>query len=239
MLKLFYISSIIRLIRLIKNMKENRRFLNTKGGYIMNIKVLQNKIKMDTIILWGFCILCGLVILFHLNQINQYSQMNNSSFEVKLGPTDTTNNTYNYYLYIDGEQYYPVDYNNYGRLDENGNMNIKANIIIDHLNGIVKSILIEIILVLLYGMLTEVKKGITPFSMRNVCRLRIIAFLSFFVALLPVAVTIISSMIVFQYLTVEFSSLNFYIIFIGVVFGIISEIFKYGCVLQEDIDQIV
>ena len=74
--------------------------------------------------------------------------------------------------------------------------------------------------------------------MRNVCKLRIIAALSFFVALLPVAVNIISSMIVFQYLTFEFSSLNFYIIFISVVFGIISEIFKYGCVLQEDMDQI-
>lgn len=164
--------------------------------------------------------------------------MNNSFFEVKLGSTDTTNNTYNYYLYINGEKYYPVDYNNYGRLDETGNTNIKANIILDHINGIVKSILIEIIFILLYGMLTEVRRGISPFSMKNVFRLRTIAILSFSIALLPVAINIISSMIIFQYLTFEFSSLNFYIISIGVVFGIISEIFKYGCVLQEDMDQI-
>lgn len=204
----------------------------------VNMKVLQKKIKVDNIILWGFCILCGLVILFHINQINQYSRMNNSSFEVKLGPTDTKNNTYNYYLYIDGKQYYPVDYNDYGRLDENGKTNVKANIILDHLNGIVKSILIEIIFIFLYGMLSEVRNGITPFSMRNVLRLRIIAVLSFFVALLPVAVNIIFSIIVFQFVAFEFSSLNFYIISIGVVFGIISEIFKYGYVLQEDMDQI-
>jgi hypothetical protein len=105
--------------------------------------------------------------------------MNNSSFEVKLGPTDTINKTYNYYLYIDGKQYYPVDYNNYGRLDEKGKMNIKANIIMDNLNGIVESILVEIIFILLYGMLSEVRKGITPFSMNNVFRLRTIAILSF------------------------------------------------------------
>lgn len=87
-------------------------------------------------------------------------------------------------------------------------------------------------------MLVEVRKGITPFSMRNVFKLRAIAVLSFFVALLPVAINAISSIILFKYLTFEFSSLNFYIISIGIVFGIISEIFKYGSNLQEEMDQI-
>lgn len=203
------------------------------------MKSLQKRIKVDTIILGIFCILCSLAILIHIDQINQYYHMENSSFSVKLGPTDTINKTYNYYLYIDGKQYYPVDYNNYGRLDEKGKMNIKANIIIDNLNGIVESILVEIIFILLYGMLSKVRKGITPFSMNNVFRLRTIAILSFFVVLLPVGVNIVSSIVVFQYVTFEFSSLNFYILSIGVMFGIISEIFKYGCVLQQDIDHIV
>ena len=164
--------------------------------------------------------------------------MSGSSFEVKLVPTDTVNNTNNYYLYINGEQYYPVDYNNYGRLDDTGNTNVKVNIIMDNVNGIVKSILIEIIFILLYIMLSRVKRGLTPFSMKNVWILRYVAMSSFLLALFPVVVEMVGSIIMFQYITIGYSSLNFYIISIGVVFGIISEIFKYGCEIQEDINQI-
>jgi len=203
-----------------------------------NMKLLQKKIKVDTIILCIICILFAIAIVINIDKIKEYSQMSSSSFEVKLGPTDTVNNTNNYYLYIDGEQYYPVDYNNYGRLDDTGNTNVKANIIMDNINGIVKSILIEIIFIFLYTMLSRVKNGLTPFSMNNVSILRKVAFLSFFLALLPVVVDIVGSMITFQYVSFRVSSLNFYIIAIGVVFGIISEIFKYGCEIQEDMNQI-
>lgn len=203
-----------------------------------NLKLLQKKIKVDTIILWIVCTLFAVVILSNMIQIIDYSQMDRSSFEVKLTPTDTINNTKNYYLYVDDEQYHPVDYNNYGRLDDTGNTNVKANIIMDKIKGIVKSILIEMIFILIYIMLSRVKRGITPFSMKNVSILQKVAILSMLLALLPEAVDIVGSISTFQYITFHISSLNFYIISIGVVFGIISEIFKYGCELQEDINQI-
>jgi len=203
-----------------------------------NMKLLQKKIKVDTIVLCIICILFAISIISNIGQINEYSRMNKSSFEVKLGTTDTVNNTNNYYLYIDGEQYRPVDYNNYGRLDDTGKTNAKANLIMDNVNEVIKSIIIEIIFIFLYIMLSRVKKGLTPFSVDNVSILRIIAFLSFFLALLPVGVNMVGSMIAFQYATIYYSPLNFYIIAIGVIFGIISEIFKYGCELQEDINQI-
>jgi len=203
-----------------------------------NMKLLQKKIKVDTIVLCIICILFAISIISNIGQINEYSRMNKSSFEVKLGTTDTVNNTNNYYLYIDGEQYRPVDYNNYGRLDDTGKTNAKANLIMDNVNEVIKSIIIEIIFIFLYIMLSRVKKGLTPFSVDNVSILRIIAFLSFFLALLPVGVNMVGSMIAFQYATIYYSPLNFYIIAIGVIFGIISEIFKYGCELQEDMNQI-
>lgn len=203
-----------------------------------NMKLLQRKLKVDTIVLWIVCILFALTILSNVGQIIEYSQKNSSSFEVKLAPTDTVNNTNNYYLYIDGEQYYPVDFNNYGRLDNSGNTNVKANIILDKVNGIVRSVLMEIIFILLYTMLSRVKNGLTPFSRKCVSILRSVAIFSFLLALLPKVVDIAGSMIIFQYITISFSSLNFYIVSIGVVFGILSEIFKFGCELQEDIDQI-
>jgi len=203
-----------------------------------NMKLLQKKIKVDTIVLCIICILFAISIISNIGQINEYSRMNKSSFEVKLGTTDTVNNTNNYYLYIDGEQYRPVDYNNYGRLDDTGKTNAKANLIMDNVNEVIKSIIIEIIFIFLYIMLSRVKKGLTPFSVDNVSILRIIAFLSFFLALLPVGVNMVGSMIAFQYATIYYSPLNFYVIAIGVVFGIISEIFKYGCDLQEDMNQI-
>lgn len=203
-----------------------------------NMKVLQKKLKVDTIILKIACILFSLSIISGIGKIIEYTQMNSSSFEVKIAPTDTLNKTNNYYLFIDGEQYYPVDYNNYGRLDDTGNTNVKANIIMDNVNGVVRSALMEIIFILLYTMLLQVKKGLTPFSRNCVTILRMVAVFSFLLALLPKVVDIIGSMIVFKYITISFSSLNFYIISIGVVFGILSEIFKFGCELQEDIDQI-
>jgi len=203
-----------------------------------NIKLLQKKLKVDTIILWIVCILFGIAILSNVEKIIEYSQMNSSSFEVKIAPTDTVNHTDNYYLYINDEQYYPVDYNNYMRLDDTGNMNVKANIIMDNVNGIVRSILMEIIFILLYIMLLQVKRGLTPFSRKCVSILRRVAIFSFLLALLPKIVDIAGSIIIFQCITISFSSLIFYIISIGVVFGILSEIFKFGCELQEDVDQI-
>ena len=203
-----------------------------------NMKSLQRRIKVDTVVLCIICILFAIFIISNIGKISEYSQMNKSSFELKLEPTDTSNNTNNYYLYIDGEKYNPVDYNNYSRLDDTGKMNIKANVIMDNINEILKSILIEIIFIFLYIMLSRVKKGLTPFSVNNVSILRTVAFLSIFLAILPVFVNMVGSMITFQYATIGYSSLNFYIMAIGVVFGIISEIFKYGCELQEDINQI-
>lgn len=204
----------------------------------MNMKLLQKKIKVDTIILWIICILFGISIFINIDKIIEYSRMDSSSFEVKIGPTDTINNTNNYYLYINGEQYYPVDYNNYGRLDEIGNTNVKANIIMDNVNAIVRSALIEIIFIFLYRMLSQVQHGITPFSRSSVSILRKVAVFSFLLALLPKCVDIVGSIMIFQYVTISFSPLNFYILSVGVVFGILSEIFKFGCELQEDIDQI-
>ncbi len=210
------------------------------GGKVMNtnMKLLQKKLKVDNIILWIVCILFASSILSNIEKNIEYSQMNSSSFEVKIAHTDTVNNTNNYYLYIDGEQYYPVDYNNYGRLDDTGNTNVKANIIMDNVNRIVRSVLMEIIFILLYTMLSRIKSGLTPFSRNSVSILRRVAIVSFLLALLPKIVDIVGSMIIFQYITISFSSLNFYIISIGIVFGILSEIFKFGCELQEDINQI-
>lgn len=203
-----------------------------------NLKLLQKKLKVDTIILWIVCILFAISILSDSEKIIEYSQMNSSSFEVKIAPTDTVNNTNNYYLHIDGEQYYPVDYNNYCRLDDTGNTNVKANLIMDHVSRIVRSVLIEVIFILLYTMLLQVKNGFTPFSRYCVSILRTVAIFSFLLALLPAIADIVGSMLIFRYITINFSSLNFYIVSIGVVFGILSEIFKFGCELQEDINQI-
>lgn len=203
-----------------------------------NMKLLQKKIKVDTTILWIVCILFGTLISGKIASIIEYSRMDSSSFEVKLAPTHTVNNTNNYYLYIEDEQYYPVDYNIYGRLDETGNTNVKANIILDKVKGIIRSVLMEIIFILLYLMLSQVKKGVVPFSKNSVSLLRKVAIFSLLLAVLPSIADIVGSIVIFQFITIDFSSLNFYIILIGVVFGILSEIFDFGFKLQEELDQI-
>ncbi|MEN8907538.1 MAG: hypothetical protein ABF289_16425, partial [Clostridiales bacterium] len=116
----------------------------------VNMKKLQKKIKVDTIILLIICILFAITIFHYGEKIIEYYQIENTSFEVKKSATDTINNSDNYYLFIEDEKYYPVDYNTYCRLDDTGNTNIKANLVIDSINGIIRSVLMEIIFIILY-----------------------------------------------------------------------------------------
>ena len=128
------------------------------------LEKVQKGIKTDTIILKVICIFFGLIVLVRVGNIIEYAGRADSDFQVKLADTDTTNGTRNYYLFIAGEQYYSVDYNLYGRLDSEGNTNVKVNVIMEEIKGMLNCLIIECIFFVIYQMLWRIIAGDSPFG---------------------------------------------------------------------------
>jgi len=202
------------------------------------LKSLQKGLKADTIFLCVICIIFAAVFLLKVWNIVNYSMKSDSAFEVRLLEEDASSGIKEYWLYVDGEEVCPVDYNKFFRLDYNGNTDYKYNAIIGEVKSMLSCLIIEIIFVLLYQIMAIVKRGKSPFVMKAVMILRVMAVMSILLAVLPPMVEMVVSLTHFTSVTAWSSAINFYVLAVGVVFGILSEIFKYGCMLQSDMDQI-
>lgn len=167
-------------------------------------------------------------------EIVKFSLMSSESFEVKMVDEGSLKGLY--CLFIDGQNWDTVDYNEYlANVDENGNINIKMCVIIQEIGTLIKSIIMAIIFCFAYLILVNLCE---PFSKKNIYRLRIIAVLTMLLALLPESVMIIVKLVVFYNVNIRISQINFFVLMTGVLLGVISEIFNYGHELQEEIEQI-
>lgn len=90
---------------------------------------------------------------------------------------------------------------------------------------------------LLSLILLEIRKTGKPFSKKIITKLRIMAVILFIGGLMP-SYTEIGVDAQTEMVTFTFDAKNMLIIFIGVIIGIISEVFVYGLSLQEDNDLI-
>lgn len=106
-----------------------------------------------------------------------------------------------------------------------------------YLTNAVYSFAISFVLFLLCLILANVRKNGKPFSVAIIWKLRIIAVILIAAGCMPsyVEVNISDGMTVVS-ATVNFQ--NFLIMALGVIIGVISEIFVYGHKLQEDNDLI-
>jgi hypothetical protein len=120
-------------------------------------------------------------------------------------------------------------------VDKNGNTNIKMCVIAQEVGTLVKIIFMGIIFNFAYLILDNIFE---PFSKKNIMRLRIMAVLTMLLALMPEIIMNTIKMIFFYNMNIRFSSINFFVMITGVLLGIISEVFKYGPELQEEIEQI-
>jgi hypothetical protein len=142
-------------------------------------------------------------------------------------------------LYIDGEPYSVVDYNDYVRSDGTANSaNPKAALVIEYSVRAFQCLLGAAVFWMMYMIFVQVQKETTPFSRKNVRYLRIAAVLTMLLGLLPGAVKFFMSFIVYSSTFGQFTVGAFLTISFGIVLGMISEIFVYGCTVQEDLDQI-
>lgn len=175
-----------------------------------------------------FYFMLSLIILSVIDIID-LSKKSSDMFEVK------SNETGAYYLYIDGNKWSNIDYNEYmASVDSHGNTNFKLCILINKVKLLITYIFMAIIIHFVFLMLDNIFE---PFSMKNIKRLRLIALLTFLMPLVSAAVTALIKLNVFQNPTLNFSKINFMICLLGVIIGVISEVFKFGYDLQDEINQ--
>lgn len=170
----------------------------------------------------------------HIYDIVQLSKKPPEVFEVNMVEKQGQGDTYR--LFVDGEQWSEVNYNEYmSSLDAQGNTNFKMCLIIEKAGKITSNLFMAVIFHFAYLILDNIFQ---PFSKNNMKRLRIIAVLTMLLTLMPIVVMTIMRIIYFSYVNIPVSKINPFIILTGILFGVLSEIFKYGYELQDEIDQI-
>ncbi|MBA4688539.1 DUF2975 domain-containing protein [Candidatus Galacturonibacter soehngenii] len=198
------------------------------------IMKMKKEIKGDRIFL---SLIVTLLIGFAFNHIYDIVQLAKKApevFEVKMIEDERQNGTY--HLFVEGEQWSEVNYNEYmASVDAQGNTNFKMCLIIEKVGKITSNLFMAVIFYFAYLMLDNIFQ---PFSKNNIRRLRIIAVLTMLLSLMPVVVMTIMRYVYFSYVNVAVSQINPFIILSGILFGVLSEIFKYGFELQDEIDQI-
>lgn len=197
---------------------------------------LRKNIKMDSFFIYLVSSIMVIIAMISVSDAVKYSMKQADAFEVRL--VQEGGNIKEYCLFIDGENYTAVDYNEYARVDADGNENPKMCFIIDIIGSAVRYAMMAVLFGIACIIFRDVQNGSTPFNKQHVKRMQAMALLVILTALVPGAVQLVITLFIFKSAAGYFSGVSFLILLLGVLLGIISEIFKYGCELQEDMDQI-
>ena len=187
---------------------------------------VQKRVKIDTIAILVIVILLVVMAGSSVAQAVIQGTRERDSFEVRLTYDNNMSTSY-YMLYINGEANSIVDYNEYNRMDsESDILNPQAALVIENIVRAVQCLLGAAVFFMIYLIFAQIRQQTSPFTKKNVSYLRVAAVLTMLLGL-PYNSTY-----------VPFAVGSLLTTMIGVVLGMISEIFRYGCALQEDLDQI-
>ncbi|MFA6942216.1 MAG: DUF2975 domain-containing protein [Clostridiaceae bacterium] len=201
----------------------------------MNNKLdkFSKKINRDSIIIYlAIFIMIGVMVSPIINIIN-YVGKDPVNFEVKIAKEKGFDGSY--CLYIDGKNFKLVDYNDYNKLDRNGYKNVKMCLIIEEIGIATKAFMIIILFLIVYQIMRSIVKEEMPFTEKNVNRLRMVAIITILIAIIPGCLKIMITMLFFNNTNVHLSQTNILVVILGVLIGVVSEIFKYGYELKDDI----
>ena len=103
-------------------------------------------IKIKKINIMIYLLICIMIVMTGYSVFNviNYSGKAAADFEVKKATEEGFNG--NYCLYINGENYTLVDYNNYSKLDKKGQNNVKMCFIIDEIETAIRFFMIILLL---------------------------------------------------------------------------------------------
>lgn len=144
-------------------------------------------------------------------------------------------------LMINGKEQYDVVMNQgaFQINQETGLSNLKASALIYSLVVITKAIFIAIILFIVYRMNEEVAKEISPFTNKNIKRLRAISLLILAFTFIPMYLQLILTFLVFLVADGYGTAMGLLMIFISFAIWGISYILEYACALQTEVDEMI
>ena len=198
-----------------------------------DLKKMKNTLKSDTIAILVFAIIFGIIAILNIISLAVHLTKDKSAFEITL-KEDDVNNSQEYYLYIDGEEYATIDYNDYALYTFDGKNDYKTAAILEQFQFVCGSLLLSVITILLYRFFLTAMKEQGPFVKQSIITLRIISGLCFALALLPSLVTVIVRFVTYGQAECRIEPQNVFTFIISGVFFMISELFQYGVALQED-----
>jgi|GEM_PF-2437568 hypothetical protein len=201
------------------------------------MKHIRKECKTSSIFLGIVIAIMAVFLTAYIVDLFSSATKSKESYNTKYTDEDTFGNK-QYYLYVDGVQKEPVDINEYGRLDENGDTNYKYCYLIECVTYIVSIILVMGIFITLLIMLHDVTKVGKPFNMKNVRLMQLISILVMIFAVTPGMVKLTFTFILFLNAEWRISGTHLFILLFGFAIGVIAEMFKYGYKLQDDMDLI-
>ena len=162
-----------------------------------------------------------------------------SAYEVRFESESINPNAGKFYrLYIDDEYNYDVDYNRYSLTDDAGNTDYKYCTLIEDAARLTYTLILSGMLLIVIFIAKD-SMNATPFTMKNINRVKAISLLQLLLGVLPGAVRMLMSFFRFSYYSSTFDISSWYMFAIAAVIAMIAFIFQKGLDLQEDVNSII
>ena len=187
----------------------------------------------------GLATVIIILLLFQAEDFVKALIAKSDSYEIRyeLAMDTVTNGQQVYKLYKNGEYMADVDPNQYERLDDNGNMDVRYCVLMEEAKRLTYSIILGAMMLVVMVIVGSTGMG-SPFTHSNAKRIRLIGALQFALAIVPGLVTFLMSFFKFEYAYLPFTLNGFYMLVVGFAIMVIAQVFDYGVKLQEDVDLI-
>ncbi|MBQ2101498.1 MAG: DUF2975 domain-containing protein [Lachnospiraceae bacterium] len=187
----------------------------------------------------GLATVIIILLLFQVEDFVKALIAKSDSYEIRyeLAMDTVTNGQQVYKLYKNGEYMADVDPNQYERLDDNGNMDVRYCVLMEEAKRLTYSIILGAMMLVVMVIVGSTGKG-SPFTHSNAKRIRLIGALQFALAIVPGLVMFLMSFFKFEYAYLPFTLNGFYMLVVGFAIMVIAQVFDYGVKLQEDVDLI-
>ena len=208
-----------------------------KGGNIMDKKMLKERRKKVRF-MQAVAFFLVMIMLFSVEDFVTDLMSKNESFEIRYEmPLGVTNGQHVYELFRDGEHVCDVDVNEFNLLDENGDTDIRYCLLIEDVRNLCYVIILSIMMIVVIIIVNDTIAG-SPFTRKNVKRIRWIGVLQIAIAIVPGLVTLLMKFFKFEYANIQFRWSNFFMFIIAFAIMSLAQVFDYGVKLQEDVDSI-
>nr|MCR5442014.1 DUF2975 domain-containing protein [Lachnospiraceae bacterium] len=186
----------------------------------------------------AFVFMLAMIVFFTLESLITDAMTPADAFEVRFENESTVENAGTFYrLYVDGQYYGDVDHNRYGILDDEGNTDYKFCTVIEDVSKLTYTLLLSVMLLIVIHIARDSADS-TPFTKKNIDRVKMISVLQLLLAVLPGTVRMLMSFFRFNYYSSSFDITSWYMFVISAVIAMIAFIFQKGLDLQEDVDSI-